>query len=364
VTLSQNIASIEVYLRVILAVLLIAMASHGNWWLLPVGIALLATGLLRYCPFYGAAGVNRAAARRQFFLSHIPQLNPEPVLLFDAAGNRTYANDVALDTLPRITHSSVIADIRKEEFDQIREQGTRLTHKYSYQKKTYLFLLQGCPEIDSIIGFGFDISEAVRADQEIINTQKEVLLAMGGIGEIRSRETANHVKRVAAYSKLLALQTGMSEEEAELLKMASPMHDIGKVGIPDAILNKPGRLTDEEFSLMQTHAELGYEMLKHSRRPILQAAATVAHQHHERWDGSGYPNGLKGEQIHLFGRITAVTDVFDALASDRVYKKAWPMEQIIELFQQERGAHFEPRLVDILLQNMDGILEIRRHHPD
>jgi len=161
---------------------------------------------------------------------------------------------------------------------------------------------------------------------------------------------------VAEYSFILARLYGLSLEESLRLKNASPMHDIGKLGIPDAILNKPGKLTDEEFEIMKTHTKIGYEMLKHSKRPILKTAAIVAHEHHERWDGKGYPRGLRGEEIHIYGRITAVADVFDALGSDRVYKKAWPLEKIINLFKEERGRQFDPVLVDLFLDNLEHFL--------
>jgi response regulator RpfG family c-di-GMP phosphodiesterase len=187
---------------------------------------------------------------------------------------------------------------------------------------------------------------------------------MGAIGESRSKETGNHVKRVAEYSKLFALYYGLSKEEAELLKQASPMHDIGKVAIPDAILNKPGRFDENEREIMNTHAMLGYEMLKHSKRPILKAAAIVAKEHHEKWDGTGYPNGIKGENIHIYGRITALADVFDALGSDRVYKKAWDDERIFSLFKEERGKHFDPKLVDIFFENLDEFKKIREKLKD
>lgn len=203
-----------------------------------------------------------------------------------------------------------------------------------------------------------DITEIAVLNQEIIDTQKEVVLTMGAIGETRSRETGHHVKRVAEYSYLLAKLAGLNEHDASLLKQASPMHDIGKVGIPDSILNKPGKLTEEEFEIMKTHAQLGYEMLKHSKREILQASALVAYTHHEKWDGSGYPRGLSGSDIPIFGRITAIADVFDALGHDRVYKKAWELDKILELFQNESGKHFDPSLVKLLFDNLDKFLEI------
>ena len=208
------------------------------------------------------------------------------------------------------------------------------------------------------------LEEIKNLNQEIENTQKEVVFTMGAIGESRSKETGNHVKRVAEYSKLLAIYYGLDKKEAEMLKQASPMHDIGKVAIPDAILNKPGRFDETEREIMNTHAKLGYEMLKHSNRPLLKMAAIVANEHHEKWDGTGYPKGLSGENIHIYGRITALADVFDALGSHRVYKKAWDDERIFNLFKEERGKHFDPKLVDIFFEHLDEFLKIRETFKD
>lgn len=199
---------------------------------------------------------------------------------------------------------------------------------------------------------------------EIEETQKEIVFTMGEIGESRSKETGNHVKRVAEYSKILALGYGLDEEEADLLKMASPMHDIGKVSIHDAILNKPGKLTDEEYDVIKAHATTGYNLLKNSMRKILKAASIVAQQHHEKWNGRGYPNKLKGEEIHLYGRITAIADVFDALASDRSYKKAWELDRILNLFKEEKGEHFDPDLVDVFLDKFEEILVVKEKYDD
>ncbi|MNI10436.1 Cyclic di-GMP phosphodiesterase response regulator RpfG [compost metagenome] len=182
---------------------------------------------------------------------------------------------------------------------------------------------------------------------------------MGEITETRSQETGYHVKRVAEYSRLLALKYGLSEEVAEIIRLASPMHDVGKVGIPDAILNKPGKLTAEEFEIIKTHAKLGHEMLKHSSKQVLNAAAIIALQHHEKYDGTGYPSNLKGEEIHIYGRITALADVFDALCSDRVYKKAWELDRVLELLKEERGKHFDPQIVDIFLNHKEEFLQIK-----
>lgn len=206
--------------------------------------------------------------------------------------------------------------------------------------------------------------ESAMLTNEIEETQKEIIFTMGEIGESRSKETGNHVKRVAEYSYIIALGLGMSQEEAEVLKMASPMHDIGKVAIPDEVLKKPGKLTDEEFKIMQSHTEIGYNLLKNSKRHILKTAAIVAYQHHEKWNGRGYPLGLSGEDIHIYGRITAIADVFDALGSDRVYKKAWELDRILNLFKEERGGHFDPKIVDVFMDKLPDILAIREKYSD
>jgi PAS domain S-box-containing protein len=210
----------------------------------------------------------------------------------------------------------------------------------------------------------YDVTEIITLNQEIENTQKEVVFTMGAIGETRSKETGNHVKRVAEYSYLLAKLYGLEEKEAELIKMASPMHDIGKVAIADGILNKEGRLTKEEFDKMKEHSQIGHDMLKGSTRPIMKTSAIIALEHHERWDGNGYPNGKSGEDIHLYGRLTAICDVFDALGSDRCYKKAWSLEKILKLFEAERGRQFDPHLMGLFLDNLDQFLEIRDTYLD
>ncbi|MCD8567869.1 MAG: HD domain-containing protein [Geovibrio sp.] len=204
----------------------------------------------------------------------------------------------------------------------------------------------------------------VLMQQEIEHTQKEIIFTMAEAGEMRSKETGYHVKRVAEYSYILAIGSGMNEKEAELLKMASPMHDIGKVAIPDAILLKPGKLNDEEWEVMRSHAVMGYNILRHSERKILKAAATVALTHHEKWNGKGYPYGLSGGDIHIFGRITAIADVFDALGSDRVYKKAWEMERILNLLREESGEHFDPALVKVFFDNLDKFITVRDTYKD
>ena len=222
------------------------------------------------------------------------------------------------------------------------------------------------PEYDKkgvLVGYNA-VRENITANKDIEAIQKEIIFTMGSIGESRSKETGNHVRRVAEYSYLFARLSELDENDCEILKQASPMHDIGKVAIPDSILNKAGSLDDDEMFIMKTHVEKGYEMLKTSDRPLLKTAAIVALEHHERWDGKGYPNALKAEEISIYGRITAMADVFDALGSDRCYKKAWSDDEIFQYFKDEKGKHFDPKLVELFFDNLELFLEIRERYKD
>lgn len=222
------------------------------------------------------------------------------------------------------------------------------------------------PEYDKkgvLVGYNA-VRENITANKDIEAIQKEIIFTMGSIGESRSKETGNHVRRVAEYSYLFARLSELDENDCEILKQASPMHDIGKVAIPDSILNKAGSLDDDEMFIMKTHVEKGYEMLKTSDRPLLKTAAIVALEHHERWDGKGYPNALKAQEISIYGRITAMADVFDALGSDRCYKKAWSDDEIFQYFRDEKGKHFDPKLVELFFDNLELFLEIRERYKD
>ncbi len=200
--------------------------------------------------------------------------------------------------------------------------------------------------------------EVLAYAEEIKLTQREIILTLAEVGEMRSKETGYHVKRVAEYSRILAEACGLDKEQVNLLKDASPMHDIGKIAIADSILNKPGKLTDNERETMQNHTEYGHDMLRHSDRELLKAATIVAYQHHEKWDGTGYPRGLKGDNIHIFGRLTAIADVFDALICRRVYKDPWPIDKIIAMFKEGSGKDFDPDVVDAFLKAKDEMVDV------
>ena len=271
-----------------------------------------------------------------------------------------------------VRHKDVPKKIYKEMWETIKAKkvwhgeikNVKKDGSYYIVQATVMPILDTNDEIIEYISARKDVTEIYNLKKEIIATQKEVIFTMGSIGETRSKETGNHVKRVAEYSKLLAYYAGLDDEKIELIVDASPMHDIGKVAIPDDILHKPAKLTEEEFDIMRTHAELGYKMLCHSQRPLLKTAALIAFEHHERWDGKGYPRYLKGEEISIEGRITAIADVFDALGSDRVYKKAWRDEDIFDYLKEESGKQFDPTLIDIFFEHIEEFLEIRKNFED
>lgn len=221
-------------------------------------------------------------------------------------------------------------------------------------------------KVHSMMSLNQDISDSIKLNHDIIETQKELIYVMGEVVENRSEETGLHIKRVAQISGFLAEKYGLSSDHAKMIKIASPMHDIGKVGIPDEILHKPGKLSKEEYQSMQTHTDLGYAMLNKMDRPLIKMAATIAHEHHEYYNGQGYPLGIAGDQIAIEARIVGLVDVFDALGSRRSYKQPWTDEQIIEYISSRKGVQFDPVLVDIFLENFDQIVDIRNqlldHH--
>ena len=206
--------------------------------------------------------------------------------------------------------------------------------------------------------------ENMRLNQEVEDTQQEIISLLSGAVETRSKETAFHITRVSKISALLAHKYGLDDDQVNAIKLSSPLHDIGKIGIPDQILNKPGKHDADEWEIMKTHAALGAQILSGSKRSIIRSGAVIAQQHHEKWDGSGYPNALAGENIHVFGRITALADVFDALCSRRCYKEAWTTEDALNLIKKEAGRHFDPQLVELLMANLDEVLDIMERYKD
>ncbi|WP_240796846.1 HD domain-containing phosphohydrolase [Terasakiella sp. SH-1] len=200
--------------------------------------------------------------------------------------------------------------------------------------------------------------------RQIHETQLEVVRRLGRAGEYRDNETGAHVVRMSKSCKLLALRAGLGEIFSELILQASPMHDVGKIGIPDDILLKPGRLDEDERLIMKRHVEIGVDIIGEFDSDMLSLAREIAQTHHEKWDGSGYPHGLSGEEIPISGRISAICDVFDALTSERPYKKAWSIEDALTYLQENAGSHFDPRLVVQFIEIIPEICSLRLEHPD
>lgn len=190
-------------------------------------------------------------------------------------------------------------------------------------------------------------------------TRLYIVQCLGMAAEYKDNETGLHVIRMSHFSRVIALAAGFSEEDADEILHAAPMHDVGKIGIPDAILQKPGKLDLQEWDVMRQHPDIGAQIIGDHDSSLLQMARRIALSHHEKWDGSGYPQGLAGDAIPIEGRIVAIADVFDALTSQRPYKEAWPVEKAVELIRSERGKHFDPQLVDCFLDSLDAIVEIK-----
>ncbi len=206
--------------------------------------------------------------------------------------------------------------------------------------------------------------EVRKRTKELEQTRFEIIHRLGRAAEYRDNETGLHVLRMSHYARLLAKQAGLSDSYCELIFCASPMHDVGKIGTPDAILKKPGKLDPDEWEVMKEHVAIGAEILGQHKDPLLQMAYQIALTHHEKWDGTGYPNGLKGKDIPLEGRISTIADVFDALTSSRPYKKAWTIEDAMALIESESGKHFDPELVAHFKQILDEVTEIHNAYTE
>ncbi|WP_024609877.1 response regulator [Pseudoalteromonas sp. TB64] len=206
--------------------------------------------------------------------------------------------------------------------------------------------------------------ENVQLQSEIESTQQELVYRLSEAVEQRSTETGNHVKRVAHICHILAQGYGLSKHDADLIRLASPLHDVGKVGIPDAVLNKPAKLDAQEWEIMKTHTDKGYTILKDSPHEIVSTGAIIAKEHHEKWDGSGYPQGLKGEDINVFGRIVALADVYDALRHKRCYKEPWTLQNVVDEINEQKGSHFDPKLVEIFNDKLNELEAVLTRFPD
>ena len=287
----------------------------------------------------------------------------EPLLIKDAyqdprfdrrSDEKTHYRTTSVMTVPLMNSAGNVMGV----FQAINKQGT------NEQGEAAVFSIQDLERLSLTAVYSAKTVESAMLNMELEATQREIIHILGEVSEYRSQETGDHIQRVAEISSMLAKFLGLPENEVERIRLAAPMHDLGKVGIPDAILNKPGRFTDDEYSIMKTHSEICYNMLQNSKRQLLRYAAEIARTHHERWDGRGYPKGISGEEIPLAGRICSVADVLDALSSPRCYKQPWPEEKVKEEFLKQRGAQFQPELVDVLMEHWDEIYCLYRRNFD
>ena len=287
----------------------------------------------------------------------------EPLLIKDAyqdprfdhrSEEKTHYRTTSVMTVPLMDSAGNVMGV----FQAINKQGQ------DELGEPAVFSVQDLERLRLTAVYSAKTVESAMLNMELEATQQEIIHILGEVSEYRSEETGDHIQRVAEISGILARYFGLPDKEVERIRLAAPMHDLGKVGIPDAILNKPGRFTEEEYAVMKKHSEIGYNMLSGSKRKLLRFAASIARSHHERWDGKGYPAGLAGEDIPLAGRICSVADVLDALSSPRCYKQPWPEEKVKAEFLKQRGTQFQPELVDVLMEHWDEIYSLYRHDPN
>jgi len=285
-----------------------------------------------------------------------------------------------------IKHRIGEKEFNTEEEKKIMEDFSSLEEAYTEKEKGTYFILRLRDPLHAHLFLYLDVSDYSRLpdtrlfmiftnslkiafsnislQEEILNTQKDIITTLTEFIERRSTETASHVFRVSLYCHILGKLAGLNEKELSLLEIAAPMHDLGKVGISDSILKNPGNLSEKEYELMKEHTRIGHDILNKSNRKILKAASVISLQHHEYWDGTGYPAGLKGEEIDIKARVVTMVDVFDALQSKRSYKEAWSDQKIISYIRQERGKIFDPHLADLFLENYSKFREIADAYPD
>ncbi len=276
------------------------------------------------------------------------------------------ADTVRNDYLPILV---ITADTDRNLRLRAIEKGAKDYITKPFEIKEALYRIRNMLEVRALYNerrWRAECSEAIvrRRNEEVRETQLEIIRRLSRAGEYRDNETGMHVIRMSKYAQRLAQAAGLGEEISTMILHASPMHDVGKIGIPDRILLKPGRLDPEEWEIMKSHVEIGATILDGRTSDIIQMARVIVLSHHEKWDGTGYPRQLKGEDIPIEGRITAVCDVFDALTSDRPYKKAWSIEAAVEEIKRGAGFHFAPGLVDVFVGILPKILRVRDCHAD
>ena len=244
--------------------------------------------------------------------------------------------------------------------DQLQKYAQDLAEVYNSEKEKRKELQMSDQQL---VKYADDLNKTIlelkTANQELQESYIDTIHRLALAAEYKDEDTGDHIIRMGRYSALIAEKLDLPSKEVQNILYASPMHDVGKIGIPDSILMKPGKLTEEEFTTMKNHSIIGANLLSYSKSEVLKLAEEIAISHHEKWNGKGYPQGLAGEEIPLVGRIVGLADVFDALTSKRPYKDPFPVEKAIDIIKQERGEHFDPDVVDVFLENIDEILKIK-----
>lgn len=289
----------------------------------------------------------------------------DKIILVDMANERVInGEDENIDFLSEII--PILKTLHPESYTSVI--GDYFIGKITASKgESLLLVCGGCADIlpdelqmlEIYFGSANSVYSNLTLNENALATQSETIGILGDVIENRSRDLHGHQERVSEYAVILARKLDFSEDDISILKDAVKLHDTGKIGIYDSILDKPGPLTPEQFEIMKSHTTIGYEMLKSSPRKLFQMAAIIALEHHERWDGKGYPRGVSGDKIDMIGRITCIVDVFDALSRDRVYRKAWPFEKTIQFIKDGRGTQFDPKMVDFFLEEQDRIRKIK-----
>ncbi|UTA48539.1 response regulator [Simiduia sp. 21SJ11W-1] len=325
--------------------------------------------ILRQDGFVHIDSTTDAKAVREMYLAnrydailldvHMPEMNGFEVML-------ELQQDQPEDYLPILV---LTADHTPETRHLALSSGAKDFISKPFERVEVLFRVRNLVEVrmlhKAVLDSHENLEHKVRErTRQLYEAQIKLIECLGKAAEYRDNETGMHVVRMSHASALLAKRMGLSDDECEIILHASPMHDIGKIAIPDEVLLKEGKLTSKEWRTMKTHAEVGAEILGSYDSRLMEVAAIIAKTHHERWDGKGYPAGLKGEEIPLYTRIVSVCDVFDALTSNRPYKAAWPVSRALEYLQENSGSQFDPQVVEEFVSIIDQVLAIRQQFPD
>lgn len=275
-----------------------------------------------------------------------------------------YSFDPSFDTQNNYRTKSVLALPLKDHNDKVLGVLQLINPTRESQIVSFDFVEDDQDLVDSLASQAAIALTNAKLIDNMRDAHVDTLFRLSVAAEYKDEDTASHLERMSRYSAVLSRKMGFDDLFIDQIQLASPMHDVGKIGIPDAILMKPGKLTDKEFDIMRTHPQIGARILGGSSSPLLKMAEVIALSHHEKWNGMGYPNKLKGEDIPIEGRIVALADVFDALTSRRCYKPAWPLERALNLIKETREEHFDPNVVDAFFESLDQILEIKQRYAD